>query len=96
MRLNEKEREEILSKYSGDTSDKVLTHLKRNFPTYEFKSDWMKDPFIQILVDEKLINMESNKKYLVGKIYNLIEDIFPNIDKKIVRRTIKKYLDGIR
>jgi len=41
MRLTENEKKEILSKYSGDTSDDLMTHLKRNFPTYETHLEWM-------------------------------------------------------
>jgi hypothetical protein len=37
--ITEEERKEIMSKYSGNTSDELLTYLKRNFPAYEYKTD---------------------------------------------------------
>ena len=36
MRITESEKKEILSKYIGNTSDKLLTYLNRNFPTSEY------------------------------------------------------------
>jgi hypothetical protein len=96
MILSENDKKEILSKYSGETSNEVLTHLKRNYPTYDFQLDWMETPIKQILVDEKLVRLEKNKKYLVGKISSIIEDEFPHIEKSILRRTVKKYLDGVK
>jgi hypothetical protein len=80
----------------GGTSDEVLTHLKRNFPVYELKSEWLSTPIKQILVDDKLMMLEKNKKNLVSRIYNLIEERFPSIEESVLRRTIKKYLDGIK
>jgi spore coat polysaccharide biosynthesis predicted glycosyltransferase SpsG len=48
-----------------------------------------------VLIDDKAHIVEKNKKYLVGKIYNFISEDFPDYDEKIVRRTIKKFLDLI-
>jgi len=96
MILSENDKKEILAKYTGETSNEVLTHLKRNFPTYDFQLKWMEKPLRQILVDDKLVILEKNKKYLVGKIFSTIEDQFPHIEKSVLRRTIKKYLDGIK
>jgi hypothetical protein len=96
MILSEDDKKEILAKYTGETSNEVLTHLKRNFPTYDFQFKWTEKPFRQILVDDKLITLENNKKYLVGKISSILEDQFPHIEKSILRRTVKKYLDGVK
>ena len=40
MRITEAEKKEIMSKYDGNTSDELLTHLKRHFPVIEIKLDW--------------------------------------------------------
>ena len=44
--ITEQEKKELLSKYSEDTSDELLTHLKRHFPVTEIKYDWMHEPEI--------------------------------------------------
>ena len=53
MMITEEEKKELLSKYSGDTSDELLTHLKRHFPVTEIKYDWMTEPVQFIQVDDK-------------------------------------------
>ncbi len=94
MKLTEEEKKEILLTYDGSTSDDLLNHLKRNFPVSEFKFDWMKTPIKQIYVDDKLYHIEHNKKYLVGKLANYLEDDWTHLDNSVLRRTIKKFLDG--
>ena len=94
MKLTEEEKKEILSKYDGTTSNELLNHLKRNFPVTEFKLDWMKTPIKQISINYKMYNIEHNKKYLVGKLTNYLEDEWTHLDKDVLRRTIKKFIDG--
>ena len=95
MRISEEERKQILSKYVDDTSDELLTHLKRHFPVHETQLDWMKTPLKYIKVDDKLKYLGDNKKYLVNKIYGLVSDNWIGLGEKKIRRTIKKYLDGV-
>lgn len=95
MRITEEERKEIMSKYEGNTSDDLLRHLKRNFPVSEFKFDWMGVPIKQLSIDSKTYTINSNKKYLVGKLFNYLQDEWAHIDTPTLRRTIKKFLDGI-
>jgi hypothetical protein len=40
--------------------------------------------------------LSGNKKYLVNRIFQEVEDIWINLGTQKIRRTIKKYLDGIR
>jgi hypothetical protein len=94
MKLTENEKKEILSKYDGVTSNELLNHLKRNFPVTTFKLDWMENPIKQMFIDDKLYNIDGNKKYLVGKLVNYLEDEWVHLDPKVFRRTIKKFLDG--
>ena len=94
MNISESQKKEILSKYIGNTSDELLTHLKRNFPVSELKFDWMANPIKQIYIDDKLYHIEDNKKYLVGKLVNYLEDEWTHLDNSVLRRTVKKFLDG--
>jgi hypothetical protein len=63
------EKKSVLSKYSGDTSDDLLLHLKRHFPVTEIKHDWMEEPIKFIKIDDKTRLLKNNKKYLVSKIF---------------------------
>lgn len=93
--LTEQEKKEILSKYSDNTSDELLTHLKRYFPIGETKLDWMKEPMKYIFVDDKVRYLDGNKKYLVNLIDGIVEDQWVGLTPSIRRRTIKKYIDGV-
>lgn len=95
MRITEEEKKEILSKYQDDTSDELLKHMKRVFPTYEvdlFNSD---TPTIFITVDDKSYYVKGNKKFLVSKISNILEDEWFHLGTQKLRRTVKKFIDGI-
>ncbi len=89
------EKIKILSKYSGDTSDELLIHLKRHFPVTQIKHDWMDEPIKFIKVDNKTRILKDNKKYLVSKIYDIVHELWISLGERKIRRTIKKYLDGI-
>ena len=65
MILTEEEKKQILSKYDGNTSNELLTYLKRNFPVSEIKFDWMNKPIKQMMVDDKMYNIEYKKKYFM-------------------------------
>lgn len=95
MRLTEEEKKQILSKYVDDTSDELLNHLKRHFPVHEVNFDWMKQPIKLMQIDDRTTSLSSNKKYLVGKIYHIVEDDWSSLGEQKIRRTIKKYLDGV-
>ncbi len=96
MRITEDERKEIMSKYDGTTSDELLNYLKRHFPVNEIKFDWMENPLKQISIDQKTYMLDRNKKHLVGKLFNYLESDWVHLGEPIIRRTIKKYLDGIK
>lgn len=95
MRITEQERKDILSKYGEDTSDDLLTYLKRHFPTHEVSFEWMNAPIKFIQVDDKTKPLLGNKKYLVGKIFQMVEEEWVALGEQKIRRTIKKYLDGV-
>jgi hypothetical protein len=94
MILSEEEKKDILSKYNDITSNELLNYLKRNFPVSEFKFDWMEKPLKQIYIDDNLYRIDDNKKYLVNKLSNFIEDGWVHLDRPVLRRTIKKFIDG--
>ena len=93
--ITEEEKNDIINKYRGNIDDKLLNHLKRHFPIYRREYDFGDKPFIHrsIMIDDRTRNLDDNKKYLVGKIFSSIEDVFPNLDTNIARRTIKYYID---
>lgn len=95
MRITEEEKKEIMSKYDGNTSDELLTYLKRYFPVIEIKLDWMEKPIKQISIEHKTYMLEHNKKYLVGKLFGYLESRWVHLGEPTLRRTIKKFLDGI-
>lgn len=95
MKISEEEKKEILSKYDGNTSDDLLNYLKRRFPLHTQQLDWMDGPLKFIFVDDKMIMLRANKKYLVGKITSLVEDTWMGLGAAIIRRTVKKYIDGL-
>jgi hypothetical protein len=91
--ISEEERKEILSKYSQDTSDELLTYLKRHFPRGEYDSPFGKMAYI--MIDDKIRYLKNNKKYLVGKISDIVQNQWISLGDKVIRRTVKKYIDGI-
>ena len=94
MKLTEEEKKEILSKYNDGTSNEVLNHLRRTYPVSEFKLSFQEEPTKIIMIGGKSVILKGNKKYLVNKLNSMVEDNFPQIDKKEIRRTIKKFLDA--
>lgn len=99
--ITEEEKKDILDKYKDDTEDKVMVYLKRHYPiipkrviTGGFGGEFHIEN--SIMVDDKSYEVEGKKKYLVNKIYYEIQDVFSDLDEKVVRRTIKKYLDIVK
>ena len=100
--ITESEKEEILNRYNEENTDKqILVYLKRHFPVFKpFESselegvDFLKK-MIKILIDDKTYIVNDSKKIIVNRLFNEIDDVFPDVDTSIKRRTIKKYLDLI-
>jgi len=91
--ITEEEKKQILSKYNDDTSDSLLTYLKRHFPTGEVQTPFGKKKYL--VIDDKVRFLEDNKKYLVNKISDMVTSEWISLGDKLIRRTIKKYIDGI-
>jgi len=100
--ITESEKEEILNKYNNENTDKqILTFLKRHYTVSKpfqnskfFDEDFMKNR-IMIQIDDKLLSVNDNKKSLVYRLFNEIDDVFPSVDVSLKRRTIKKFIDLI-
>jgi hypothetical protein len=92
--ITEQEKKDILDKYQDNTDPKILTYLRRHCPVTVIDTEFYKGMHY-VLIDDKAHIVERNKKYLVSKIYNFISEDFPDYDEKILRRTIKKFLDLI-
>ena len=95
MFISEEEKKEILSKYTDNVSNDLLIYLRRHFPITEYKFDWMENPIKQISIDGKQYHLKDNKKYLVGKLFHHLESDWVHLGEKVIRRTIKKFLDGV-
>lgn len=95
MLITEEEKNDILSKYLDNTSNELLIFLKRHYPTHEETLDWLDKPIKFISIDLKSTPIIGNKKYLTNKIYNLVGDKWNHLGETMVRRTIKKFIDGV-
>jgi hypothetical protein len=101
--IGESEKNDILAKYNDNTSDRLLTYLRRNYPIYfvnmpryDAETDDYKEIKVpMVVIDDKSIFVEDNKKRIVNKISFMLEDEFMDISSEIKRRTIKKYIDMI-
>jgi|688.fasta_scaffold40600_2 hypothetical protein len=97
MRISEQEKKDILSKYMDNTSDELLTHLKRNFPIFDQETNYSDKPAKFMLIGDKMRYLDiSSKKYLVAKIFDMVSDQWNSLDTPTIRRTIKKFIDGAK
>lgn len=90
--ITESDKNEILKKYSGNTSDEVFNFLRRNYPKKTKKTEYL--TFDYIYIDDKMRHLGS-KKEITNRLFNEIESLekFQNVDTSVIRRTIKMYLD---
>ena len=91
--ITEEEKKEILNKYIDNIDEKLLTYLKRHSPISVLSVDGFSKPFRRIRINYKEKSLDDNKKYLVNRIVDSVEDEFPNLDKNVMRRTIKYFID---
>jgi hypothetical protein len=61
----------------------------------EFNVSWKSEPIKAIIIDQKTRFIDGNKKFLVGKLTNILENDWSHLGEPLIRRTIKKYIDGI-
>jgi hypothetical protein len=90
--ITEDEKKDILNKYS-ESDDKLLVYLRRHYPVIE-----VPEHHIDILgkymisVDDKTIRVSQNIGRIVDKIDLEIKEIFPDLEIKKRRQTIKKFV----
>jgi S-adenosylmethionine/arginine decarboxylase-like enzyme len=89
--ISEQERQDILGKYNDENTNKeVLVYLRRHFTTHTYPG--VPDQ-VMISINDKLYPVYSNKKYVKNRIYNIVKEVFDNLDEAIIKKTIKNYLD---
>jgi hypothetical protein len=91
--ISEEERQEILGRYKDNIDDKLLNYLKRNFNIYSQELEWLDKPIKFINIHGKTKSLNQNKSYLVNKLASEVSEEFPKLDEKIIRRTIKLFID---
>jgi hypothetical protein len=91
--VTEEQIENLMSKYEGNVDNKILTYMKRHFPITTKKLEGFPRTFRFITIDDYGRNLDDSKKMLVNRMFNILEDEFPDVDKNIIRRTIKYYID---
>lgn len=96
MKLTESEKKELMSEKNRGVSQELLQHLKRNFSVFETNFGWDRPMMKFIKVDDKVFPMDRNKKYLVSVISNMLMDKWIFLGEPVIRRTVKKYFDGIK
>jgi hypothetical protein len=55
----------------------------------------MDKPNKYIVIHDKTRFLDGNKKYLVNKLAGMLESEWVHLGEKVIRRTIKKFIDGI-
>jgi hypothetical protein len=89
--ISEQEKHDILTKYNDENTNKgVLVYLRRHFTTHTYLG--VPDQ-VMISINDKLYPVYSNKKYVKNRIYNIVKEVFDNLDEAIIKKTIKNYLD---
>lgn len=96
MKPLKEENTDKFEKYTGKTDDKLLSYLKRNFRTYDLGFTVTEIPIKLIVIDDKSYRIQGNKKSLVNRIFNEINEVWSGLTDDVKRRTIKKFLDGIK
>jgi hypothetical protein len=96
MYISEQEKKDILNQYENqETSDAVLIHLRRNFPLKSTEGYYLGKHYY-IVVGDKMKPFINSKKGLTNGIFWEIKGNFPGMDESILRRTIRKYLTGLK
>jgi len=90
--ISEDQMKDLLDKYT-ESDDKILVYLRRNYPAFDVPEQYQE--FLgkfKILVDDKSIPVRNNFNKLVNRIDNELIYKFSDVDDKVRRQTIKKYL----
>jgi len=73
---------------------KIITYLEKNYPIQKMKSTF---EFFNgkdfIMIGDKSYFLENNKKLITKLLFLELEEVFRNIEKGVIRRSIRKYIN---
>jgi|694.fasta_scaffold152033_5 hypothetical protein len=75
--------------------DPIISYLEDNYEINRLTIPDIYDNKPYIVVDEKPYFIEGNKSYLTNKLFIELQENFPNIEKGVIRRSIRKFLSQI-
>lgn len=80
---------------NGGINSEVLNYLKTNYPKKTESTPYFGLKSFIIIDDKPYYFDYSSKKLILNKIYWEIEDEFKNINKGVLRRTIRQYINSL-
>lgn len=86
---------ELAGKDPFRVEDSVISYLEDTYKIDRLTIPGLYDNKPYIVVDEKPYFMEGNKTYLTDKLFFEIQEEFPGIEKGVLRRSIRKFLNQI-
>lgn len=95
--LNENKEEEFdwLPKDPFRTEDSVISYLEDNYIVDRLTVPNLYSDKLFITINEKFYFIENNKSLITNKLYNDLFEVFPGIEKGVLRRSIRKFLNQI-
>jgi len=96
MYISEQEKKDILNQYKNqEINDNVLVYLRRNFPLKSMEGVFLGKQYY-IVVDDKYRPLLNSKKDLTNLLFWEIKGNFPGVEEGVLRRTIRKYITGLK
>ena len=86
---------ELAGKDPFRVEDSVISYLEDNYKIDRLTIPDLYDNKVFIMVDNQPYFLEGNKTYLTDKLFFEIQEEFPGIEKGVLRRSIRKFLNQI-
>lgn len=77
------------------TEDSIISYLEDNYPVQRLTVPNLYSDKLFITINEKIYFIENNKSLITNMLYNNLSEIFPGIEKGVLRRSIRKFLNQI-
>jgi len=77
------------------TEDSIVSYLEENYPIERLTIPDLYEDKLFIIVDEKPYFIDRNKSLLTNKLYLILQEEFPGIEKGVLRRSIREFLNQI-
>jgi hypothetical protein len=77
------------------TEDSIVSYLEDNYPVERLTIPDLYEDKLFIIVDEKPYFIDNNKSLLTNKLYLILQEEFPGIEKGVLRRSIRVFLNQI-